>query len=730
MRVDTSGIIGLALECGRWSESVELELEVLDVDLDPFVINRVLRGLSDSEMAVRFYWWAESRPGFDHNHFAIAYIISLLFVDDNFALLSEFLERVRSQGVAFHRSLYRVLLSGYVRAGKFDSFIEIFDEMVSSGCREFGVDYNRFIGVMIKNCCFDLVEKYYSMALEKGFCLTSFTYSRWISALCQSNRIELVQELLADMDKFGCFPDIWACNIYIHSLCYHNRLYDALQMNDNVDEAFELASRMLSLDIKLNVSIYNALISGFWRAGSIDKAYKIVSFMQRNGCEPDVVTYNILLNHYCSIGMTDKAENLIRRMEMSGVNPDRYSYNILLKGLCKAHQLDKAFAFVSDHMEVGGFCDIVSCNILIDAFCKAKKVNSALNLFKEMGYKGIQADAVTYGILINGLFSIGYSNLAEELFDQMLNTNNVPTVNVYNIMLHNLCKVGHFKHAQKLFWQMTQKEVPPDTVTFNTLIYWLGKNSRAIEALDLFKEMRTRGVEPDNLTFKYMISGLLDEGKVTLAYEVWEYMIENGLKVRAFSDGSNVLNWCIAEHRFATHLSLVHAPVAPSEPNHSRHTKVAREKKCVTRIASHLHCGVAAINEFSPSYVCQCQRRWIKNICWFGRCSKAVVEDKWWPYVETTARKPIQLKQESRKKGEYIWAKTNFQKIAIYPIRYTGFDMADILSDFPCKQKPLPCKYPPRHLHPGRLIESKARGAGRRHQKAQMDCSNLIRKPT
>ncbi|GJM88716.1 hypothetical protein PR202_ga05267 [Eleusine coracana subsp. coracana] len=419
VQIHISGLIVHVLEHGRLSDSVELELDRLRIDLDPFVVNRVLRGLSDSDTAVRFYWWAESRPGFHHTQFAIAYIVSMLFLDGDFALLSEFLERVKSQGLTLHRSLYRILISGYVRAGKFGSVIQTFDEMVMTGCREFGVDYNRFIGVLVKNCCFDLVEKYYSVALEKGFCLTPFTYSRWISALCQSDRIELVEKLLSDMDKFGCFPDIWACNIYVDYLCRETRLHDALQMLEKmmirgtgpdivtyttlvdcmcdnkryseavglwdemvgrglkpdtvacgalifglckggkVDEAFELASRMLSMNLELNVCIYNALISGFWRAGSIDKAFKILSFMQTNGSEPDVVTYNILLNYYCDTGMVEKAENLIRKMEMSGVNPDRYSYNQLLKGLCKAHRLDKAFAFVSDHMEVGGFCDVV-----------------------------------------------------------------------------------------------------------------------------------------------------------------------------------------------------------------------------------------------------------------------------------------------------------------------------------------------------------------------------------
>ncbi|CAD6216607.1 unnamed protein product [Miscanthus lutarioriparius] len=428
-----AGVIGRALERGQSSDSLELELERLHVDLDPFVVNRVLRSVSDSETAVRFYWWAESRPGFDHTQFAIAYIVSLLFIDINFFLLSEFLERM-------------------------------LDNMEMRGTSPDVVTYTTVVG------------------------------------------------FLCDNKQFAEAVELWE------------------EMSDKAHEAFELALRMLSLNLELNVCIYNALISGFLRSGSINKAFKIISFMRTNGCEPDVVTYNIRLNHYCDAGMIKEAEKLIEEMEMSGVvNPDRYSYNQMLKGLCKAHQLDRAFGFVSDHMEVGGFCDIVSCNILIDAFCKAKKVTSALKLFKEMGYKGIQADAVTYGTLINGLYGVGYYNLAEEIFEQMLKAQVVPNVNLYNIMLHNLCKAGQFEQAQKIFLQMIKKEVSPDIITFNTLIYWLGKSSRAIEAVDLFRDMRARGVEPDSLTFRYLINGLLEEGKATLAYEVWEYMMENGI---------------------------------------------------------------------------------------------------------------------------------------------------------------------------------------------------------
>ncbi|XP_047336144.1 aldehyde dehydrogenase 22A1 [Impatiens glandulifera] len=70
-------------------------------------------------------------------------------------------------------------------------------------------------------------------------------------------------------------------------------------------------------------------------------------------------------------------------------------------------------------------------------------------------------------------------------------------------------------------------------------------------------------------------------------------------------------------------------------------------------IASKLHCGVAAINDFASSYMCQSLPFGGVKDSGFGRFAgveglracclvKAVVEDRWWPYVKTKIPKPIQ----------------------------------------------------------------------------------------
>ncbi|CAD6216562.1 unnamed protein product [Miscanthus lutarioriparius] len=76
-------------------------------------------------------------------------------------------------------------------------------------------------------------------------------------------------------------------------------------------------------------------------------------------------------------------------------------------------------------------------------------------------------------------------------------------------------------------------------------------------------------------------------------------------------------------------------------------------QKRAIRIASQIHCGVAAINDFASSYMCQSLPFGGVKDSGFGRFAgveglracclvKSVVEDRLWPYIKTVIPKPIQ----------------------------------------------------------------------------------------
>ncbi|CAH9104208.1 unnamed protein product [Cuscuta europaea] len=71
------------------------------------------------------------------------------------------------------------------------------------------------------------------------------------------------------------------------------------------------------------------------------------------------------------------------------------------------------------------------------------------------------------------------------------------------------------------------------------------------------------------------------------------------------------------------------------------------------QIASQIHCGMAAINDFASTYMCQSLPFGGVKDSGFGRFAgieglracclvKAVVEDRWWPLIKTKIPKPIQ----------------------------------------------------------------------------------------
>ncbi|KAJ6318906.1 hypothetical protein OIU76_014291 [Salix suchowensis] len=382
------------------------------------------------------------------------------------------------QPLGVQRLIYRTRIASYVKAGLIDYAVKVFEEMTLSECRVFGIDYNRFIGVLIRHSRLDLAHHYYSKMTPLGFSLSSFTYSRFISGLCQTKEFMFIEKLLNDMDRLHCVPDIWAFNIYLNLLFRENREESALEVfgrmvergrepdvvtftiiidglckmkkfdaavqfwrnmldkgirPDNkacgalavglcdggqVDLAYELVIGVISGGLsEVSTLVYNALISGFCRAGGIDKALAIVSFMSRTGCKPDLVTYNVLLNYCCNEFMFEEAVKLLKKMECSATEPDVYSYNQLLKAFCKANHPDKAYQFMVTKMVpkgMGLLPDRIFYTTIIDHHCKSGKVEMAHNIFRDM------VEKVTYKLIIGALVRENKLSDACRVWDQMM----------------------------------------------------------------------------------------------------------------------------------------------------------------------------------------------------------------------------------------------------------------------------------------------------------------------
>ncbi|KAB1213844.1 Aldehyde dehydrogenase 22A1 [Morella rubra] len=113
-------------------------------------------------------------------------------------------------------------------------------------------------------------------------------------------------------------------------------------------------------------------------------------------------------------------------------------------------------------------------------------------------------------------------------------------------------------------------------------------------------------------------------------------------------------------------------------------------KSRAKEIASQIHCGVAAINDFASTYMCQSLPFGGVKHSGFGRFAgveglracclvKSVVEDRWWPFIKTVIPKPIQVPFHMGG----LPARVLIQTIPVWQ------DMMDSISHFTSPRRPL-----------------------------------------
>ena len=229
--------------------------------------------------------------------------------------------------IGAHRLAYRSQISNLVKAGLINQAIHLFDQMTQSNCRVFSVDYNRFIGVLLRHSRLHLAHHFYRRhVIPRGFSLLPFTYSRFISALCSApNNINLplIHRLLLDMDALGFVPDIWAFNTYLNLLCRQNRLETALELFHS---------------------------------------------MPSKGRDPDVVSYTIIIDALCNAKRFDEAAKVWRRLIDKGLSPDYKACVALVVGLCSGGRVDLAYELVVGVIKGGVKVNSLVYNALIDGF--------------------------------------------------------------------------------------------------------------------------------------------------------------------------------------------------------------------------------------------------------------------------------------------------------------------------------------------------------------------------
>ncbi|OVA19953.1 Pentatricopeptide repeat [Macleaya cordata] len=436
------------------TESGTRNLNADSIPLSESVVLQILqRNSIHTSEKIDFFKWASLRPNYKHSPNTYSQIFRVVCRSGCLQEIRPLLILMKEDNVVIDSATFKLLLDSFIKSGKFDSALEILDDME-----------------------------------ELGTSLSPYMYNSIVVALVRKNQVGLglsmFFKLLEASNGDGAFiPDALACN----------ELFVALRKADMRVEFKKVFEKLREKKgFGLDTWGYNICIHAFGCWGDLGTSLKLFKEMKENdsGSGPDLCTYNSLIRVLCAVGKVKDALIVWEELKGSGHEPDAVSYRTIIQGCCKTYRIDDATRIFSE-MQYNGFRpDTVVYNSLLDGLFKARKMTEACQLFEKMVQDGVRASCWSYNILIDGLFRNGRAVAAYTLFCDLKKKGQFVDGVTYSIVILHLCKEGQLEGALELVEEMEARGFVVDLVTITSLLIGFHKQGRWDWTERLMKHIR------------------------------------------------------------------------------------------------------------------------------------------------------------------------------------------------------------------------------------------------
>ncbi|CAN6457204.1 unnamed protein product [Victoria cruziana] len=343
-------------------------------------------------------------------------------------------------------SVCNALLGCFVRHGKFETSINLFEEMKKSGLTPDLVTYSTLLSGCTK------VKDGYSKSLRlleelksNGLHMDSVIYGTML-AVCASNNLSKEAEIFfQQMVDEGCEPNL-----------FH----------------------------------YGSLLNAYSVDGDYDKAEKLVKSMESSGIEPNKVILTTLLKVYVRGGLFEKSRELLVKLGTLGHAEDEMPFCILMDGLAKAGQIDEAKAIFQDMKMKGVKSDGYSHSVMISACCRHGLIEDAKQLAEEFEGNNYKYDLVMLNTLLRTYSQAGEKEHVMKVLRRMDDLMISPDWNTFQILIKYFYKQKMYSLAFRTVEDMYRKGHQLDEELCSSLMIRLGQNGATSEAFSVYNMLR------------------------------------------------------------------------------------------------------------------------------------------------------------------------------------------------------------------------------------------------
>lgn len=281
-----------------------------------------------------------------------------------------------------------------------------------------------------------------------------------------------------------------------------------------------LVAEFLKLGVKLDILLYNVIMSNAMEAGDQTTAFKVFNILEENGAKPDKYTYSILL-HGCTMAsdpakfraFTEHCAEKAKELKDPWLATDYLYYLYVRHDRDDPHHLWASLSHAYLRLFTPGPLQYF-----------AQWNSSVYENQDELNITRLEPPPAAVYIMLQMEIqkALSMSNAqvwnVYQYFKRVVNENLHPTINelannpaIWNAFLLAFCRNQQFANASNLIKDMTQgdpSKIPqPNVYSWNIFMQAFFKTDQVRAADRIYEMMRSRGIEPDQFTYGVLLRG-------------------------------------------------------------------------------------------------------------------------------------------------------------------------------------------------------------------------------
>ncbi|KAL6184577.1 hypothetical protein ACLB2K_045978 [Fragaria x ananassa] len=311
------------------------------------------------------------------NEFAIQWF-GLMADIGNTDKAKEMFKPLSDLGILSHVAVFTIVISLYSGSGKAKSALKVYHHMIATGVNPVSYTYTQLISVLATDFSkvkyLRYAKKYFLETLDKGMKLNPAPFWKLMKAIAYQEPLEKFKEFLEQIKAKGFILHDYGFyykEAYLAKARQVLKMFAHLVHNDTIDKDvrsyFYLKTSSADHFQKLGCKMYTALIVD----GNLDEAAEFHNEIKETRIDPMVLIHTSVIKAYFKFGKTKGALEAYFAMLAAGVAPNSYTYTILIKGLAAdPNFFGDAKKYLLEMMDKGKRPNVATFTSVMEGFAK------------------------------------------------------------------------------------------------------------------------------------------------------------------------------------------------------------------------------------------------------------------------------------------------------------------------------------------------------------------------